>query len=203
MADNLDNGRLVKAFALACDFHALHKRKGTTIPYISHLMATAAIVMEHGGSEDAVLAALLHDAIEDAGGPTARQLIARELGEGVAQIVSGCSDTDTTDSAGNKPPWKQRKTKYIEHVRAERDVCTRLVSAADKLHNARSLLSDYRTHGEHLWSRFNAPRKDILWYYEELIDAFRRTQTAPALVNELERVIGALREESEPSKASS
>lgn len=185
--------RLARGFTLACRFHADQKRKGTAIPYISHLMGTAAIVMEHGGSEDEVLAALLHDAIEDAGGPKAREIISHELGEGVAKIVDGCSDTDQAE----KPAWRLRKEAYIAHLRNEPEASIRLVSAADKLHNARAILADYRKHGEALWGRFKGGRDGTLWYYESMVKVFRETGTAPALVDELDRVVASLKTEIE------
>src|SRR5829696_6570189 len=124
-------------------------RKGTNIPYVTHLLAVAAIVGENGGTEDEVIAALLHDAVEDQGGAATRDEIRRRFGDSVTTIVEGTSDTDVVP----KPPWRERKQSYINHV-GEAPRSVRLVSAADKLHNARSILVDLRAEGEAAWRRF-------------------------------------------------
>lgn len=160
--------RFDDAFVLASGLHRDQKRKGTQTPYVSHLMAVASIALEHGADEDEAIAALLHDAVEDQGGPATLQLIRQRFGDNVAHIVHACSDTDETP----KPPWRERKERYIAHAR-EACASVRLVSTADKLHNARAILADYRTHGAGLWSRFNAGgRDDVLWYYRSLVTAF-------------------------------
>jgi GTP pyrophosphokinase len=161
--------RLVRAFDYACLLHATQKRKGTEVPYISHLMGVAAIALEHGASEDEAIAALLHDAAEDAGGAPVIEEIRARFGGAVADIVAGCSDTFEIP----KPAWRERKEAYIRHLEgASRSVL--LVSAADKLHNVRSLTSDYRAVGEALWARFTGGREGTLWYYRALADAFLR-----------------------------
>ena len=142
--------RFEDALRYAARTHARQWRKGTTIPYITHLLAVAAIVGEHGGTETEVIAALLHDAVEDQGGAPRLQEIRERFGDEVAAIVQECSDTDRTP----KPPWRERKEAYIEHL-AGAAPSARLVSAADKLHNARAILADYRERGDALWSRFN------------------------------------------------
>ncbi len=134
------------AFAYASRLHARQKRKGTKIPYVAHLLAVTAIVLEYGGGEDEAIAALLHDAVEDQGGPATRTEILGRFGKRVVAIVDGCTDTDTEP----KPPWRQRKEAYVAHV-GDASPSVRLVSAADKLHNARSILADYRLLGEALW----------------------------------------------------
>ena len=134
--------RYGKALAYAAEKHAGQKRKGTRIPYISHPLAVASLVLEHGGGEDEVIAALLHDVAEDYGGQEALDEIREKFGMGVAAIVEGC--TDTLESP--KPKWRPRKEAYVEHLRgAHRSV--RLVATADKLHNARAILRDYRSDG--------------------------------------------------------
>jgi (p)ppGpp synthase/HD superfamily hydrolase len=159
-------------------------RKGTNIPYVTHLLAVAAIVGENGGTEDEVIAALLHDAIEDQGGATAREEIRRRFGDAVVSIVDGTSDTDVVP----KPPWSERKRNYVAHLRdASRSVL--LVSAADKLHNARSILKDLRAEGEAAWLRFNAGREDQIWYYKALVDAFREAGGLENLVEELDEIV--------------
>ncbi len=159
--------RFDEALAYAARLHGKQIRKGSGVPYISHLLGVCALVLEFGGDEDQAIAALLHDAIEDQGGDATRQEIRRRFGERVAAIVDGCSDTDTLP----KPPWKPRKEAYIARLRqAPADV--RLVSAADKVHNARTLTADYRQQGENLWSRFRGGKEGTLWYFRELVRVF-------------------------------
>ena len=188
--------RFNDALVFAAKLHGSQKRKGTQTPYISHLMAVASIVLEHGGSEDEAIAGLLHDAVEDQGvtypgGVEAlRQEIASRFGSNVLAIVDACSDTDQIP----KPPWQKRKEAYIEHLK-DADTSTLLVSCADKVHNARAILTDYLAHGEQVWDRFTGKREGTLWYYRALFDAFAgRSETPPSIVAELERVVGALRQ---------
>ena len=180
--------RLGEAFLYASQLHSGQKRKGTDIPYISHPLAVASIVLENGGDENEAIAALLHDAVEDAGGPPTREEIRRRFGERVAEIVDGCTDTDESP----KPPWRKRKEAYIAHVRRA-DHSVVLVSAADKLHNARAILEDYRSLGDELWARFNGGKDGTLWYYCSLIEAFQTTGKAPSrLVEQLDRVVSEI-----------
>ena len=179
-------GRIKEAFAEACDLHGLQLRKGTKIPYISHLMAVAAMVLENGGDADEAVAALLHDAAEDQGGKETLERIRQRFGDRVAEIVDGCTDTYEDE----KPPWRPRKEAFLERLaRASHSV--RLVAAADKLHNARSVLADYREIGEDLWKRFNAPREDQLWYHRAATETLKKAGTSP-LVEELDRVVREL-----------
>jgi GTP pyrophosphokinase len=178
--------RFEDALIYATRLHAAQVRKATAVPYVAHLLGVAAIVLENGGDEDEAIAALLHDAVEDQGGAATREEIRRRFGERVTAIVDGCTDTDVTP----KPPWRARKEAYIAHVRhADRSV--RLVSAADKLYNVRSLARDYRQLGEELWARFNGGRDGTLWYYRGLVDAFRAAGSTP-LVEELARTVDEL-----------
>jgi (p)ppGpp synthase/HD superfamily hydrolase len=178
--------RFTDALTYAATLHGTQTRKGVPVPYISHLMAVSAIVLEHGGNEDEAIAALLHDAIEDQGGDEARQEIIRRFGETVAAIVDGCTDAETIP----KPPWEERKRAYVAHI-AGAGPSIRLVSAADKLHNARAILADYRQLGEALWDRFTGGRDGTLWYYRALANAFREGDHSP-LVEELERTVSEL-----------
>jgi len=194
--------RFDDALVYASQLHRRQVRKGGAIPYVSHLLAVASIVLEHGGTEDEAIAALLHDAIEDAGGDVARQDIRKRFGDEVVAIVDGCTDAETIP----KPPWRQRKEAYIAHlVGAGRSI--RLVSAADKLHNARAILLDYLEHGESLWPRFNGGRDGTLWYYRALADEFRSVgesrlvRELNATVTELEWWAGALPSMDEPVSA--
>ena len=178
--------RFEEALLYATRLHADQTRKGSAIPYISHLMAVAALTLEYGGGEDEAIAALLHDAIEDQGGAAARAEILRRFGARITEIVDGCTDTDESP----KPPWRARKQKYIAHLRAaSRSV--RLVSACDKLHNARSLAKDYRHCGESLWTRFSGGREGTLWYYRAIVKALRSVEITP-LVEELDRAVTEL-----------
>jgi (p)ppGpp synthase/HD superfamily hydrolase len=171
-ADYLD------ALDFAIRTHAAQTRKGTDIPYISHLLAVSAIVLEFGGSEDQAIAALLHDAVEDGGGQNTRLEIAERVGEEVAQIVDGCSD-DSPAPGEPKRPWMERKTRHLEHI-AHASPSVRFVTAADKLHNARALVSDLRSEGSRLWDRFNARPDQILWYYGAMVEALRDTHESEA-----------------------
>jgi (p)ppGpp synthase/HD superfamily hydrolase len=178
--------RFSSALVLACDLHRTQRRKGTQIPYVAHLLGVAAIALEHGANEDEAIAAVLHDAVEDQGGAITAQRIHEEFGAKVVDIVLACSDTDVMP----KPPWRARKEAYIAHVRSA-GPSVRLVSAADKLHNARSLVADYREVGEALWDRFTGGRDGSLWYYRSLVDAFL-SHGETRLVLELARVVTEL-----------
>lgn len=161
--------RFLRALAFAADKHSGQTRKASTIPYIAHLMGVASLVLEAGGDEDLAIAALLHDVVEDCGGAPVRNEVRRRFGSRVANIVDGCTDADVYP----KPPWRERKEKYIERLKKE-NVGTHLVSAADKLNNIRSILGDYRALGESVWLRFNGGREGTLWYYRTLRDEFLR-----------------------------
>lgn len=175
-----------RAFEYAAKIHANQVRKETGIPYVSHLIAVAGLVLENGGGEEEAIAALLHDAAEDCGGRKRLEQIERRFGPKVARIVDGCTDTYEDP----KPPWKPRKEKYLRRLPGEpRSV--RLVSTADKLHNARCMLADYRAIGEKLWKRFNAPREELLWYHRAVTDVLKKAGSNP-LVDELDRVVGEL-----------
>ena len=181
-----------EALNYAYELHNHQTRKGTDIPYISHLLAVAGLVLEHGGSEEEAIAGLLHDAIEDqaehnGGAAKLRAEIADRFGTDVLAMVEGCTDTDTQP----KPPWRARKEAYIAHIAAA-PLSVLRISCADKLHNARTLLLDYREHGEALWDRFTAGGDETLWYYQSLIDAYRSAGAPAALVEELDRTVSEL-----------
>lgn len=178
--------RFNEAFLFAAEKHASQTRKKTDVPYISHLMSVASLVLEAGGGEDEGVAALLHDVVEDCGGHPVLEEIRQRFGDRVANIVEGCTDAYTIP----KPPWKQRKLDYLEVLRrADEDV--RLVSAADKLHNVRSILADYRREGDSVWERFSGRRDGTLWYYRAVLNVLRQGK-ANRLVDELERVVTEL-----------
>ena len=178
--------RFLRAFQFAAEKHAGQLRKASTIPYIAHLMGVASIVLEAGGDEDLAIAALLHDVVEDCGGMPMLKEVRRRFGKRVAQVVDGCTDADTDP----KPPWRGRKEKYIRHLKTA-DADTRLVSAADKLNNLRSILSDYRAIGESVWSRFHGGREGTLWYYRALLDVFLRHRRN-RITRELELAVSEL-----------
>jgi GTP pyrophosphokinase len=185
--------RFTKGVDYARVLHAADVRKGTTIPYLSHVLAVASIVLEHGGTEDQAIASLLHDTGEDHGGKVRIEAIRAEFGDGVADIVEACSD-DLPADRNAKRGWWFRKTDYIDRLRSE-PLEAVLVSAADKLHNARAILSDYRRMGEVLWGRFNK-ESDQLWYYEALVSAFRKRDLEQrALIDELALVVEQLRQQ--------
>lgn len=181
--------RFVEAVRYAAEVHGTQVRKGTGVPYISHLMAVASLVLDAGGDEDQAIAALLHDAPEDQGGRARLDDIRARFGDTVARIVEACTDSWSTP----KEPWTERKQRYVEHARTLPPDELR-VSAADKVHNAWAILRDLRTHGDEVWKRFNAEPDDILWYYESLVRAFRAAGGGP-LVEELDRIVRALRRE--------
>lgn len=161
--------RFQRAFLFAAEKHKNQARKASTIPYIAHLMGVASLVLEAGGDEDLAIAALLHDVVEDCGGEPMLREVRRRFGNRVAEVVDGCTDAYEIP----KPPWRERKENYLRRLKKE-DAGTRLVSAADKLNNVRSILSDYRAIGESIWSRFNGGREGTLWYYRTLRDEFLR-----------------------------
>jgi (p)ppGpp synthase/HD superfamily hydrolase len=180
--------RFERALVFTAQKHAGQHRKGTTVPYVAHLLGVASLVLEAGGDEDLAIAALLHDVVEDCGGAPMLREIRRRFGKRVADVVDGCTDTDLDP----KPPWLQRKKDYIAHLRTA-DADTRLVSAADKLHNVRSIVAAYREIGDRVWERFHGKRDGTLWYYRALLDEFQRRKSSP-LIRELERAVIELEE---------
>ena len=192
------SSRFEDVLLYAVRVHAGDLRKGTSIPYIAHLLSVCALVLEDGGDEEQAVAALLHDALEDHPETVRREEIGKKFGPRVLSLVEGSTDTPPEYKGGKKPPWKGRKQAYIEHVRSAGADMLRL-SLADKLHNARAILADYRRMGDALWSRFHVGksepgeiRLEILWYYRSLIVAFRDAGATGYLIEELERTIADL-----------
>jgi GTP pyrophosphokinase len=179
--------RFQDALVYAAELHQNQVRKGSDTPYVAHLLGVASLVIENGGSEDEAIAALLHDAIEDQGGDPTRQEIRRRFGDVVTAIVNGCTDAEVIP----KPPWRARKEAYVAHIVESSTPSVRLVSSADKLHNARCVVADFRALGDKLWSRFNGGREGTLWYYRALCDAYRVAGGTP-LLDELERTVSEL-----------
>lgn len=181
--------RFDHAFLYAHELHAAQTRKGTTAPYLGHLMGVASIVLDDGGNEDEAIAALLHDAVEDQGGRQRLEQIRQRFGDAVARIVEDCTDSWETP----KKPWIERKRQYVEHARQLGPSSLR-VSAADKVHNAYAILRDLRSSGEAVWGRFNAAPDDVVSYYESLVRAYREAGGG-RLVDELDRIVRGIQRE--------
>ena len=162
--------RYQKALSLAFQLHHGQYRKGSGVPYIAHLLTVSALVMEHEGDEDQAIAALLHDAVEDQGGLPTLELIKRQFGVKVANIVDGCTDA----YANPKPPWKARKTAYLTKLMTADDK-TLLVSLADKVHNARTILADLNDPASSVWEKFKGGKEDTILYYQSLADIFDKS----------------------------
>jgi GTP pyrophosphokinase len=170
----------------AARLHVDQVRKGSGVPYVSHLLSVAALVLESGGDEDEAIAALLHDAVEDQGGAPVADEIRRRFGDRVADIVLGCSDTDVQP----KPPWRPRKEAHLARLQTA-SASVLLVVSADKLHNARAILGEYRRAGEDVWRRFSGGREGTLWYYRAAVELLSARAASP-LVEELTRVVAEL-----------
>jgi (p)ppGpp synthase/HD superfamily hydrolase len=180
-----------RAFQLAHDLHRCQPRKQSEVPYIAHLLAVTAMVLESGGDEDTAIAALLHDAVEDQGGQPTLDRIRREFGERVARIVYECSDADGEP----KPPWRFRKEQYLQAL-PHKSTEALLVSFADKIHNCRSIVRDLRRDGAPVWNHFEGRRDGTLWYYRELLEKFPREPYA-SLYDEFAATVCALNEVAE------
>lgn len=191
--------RFHRAMVFAAELHSSQVKKGGhNIPYISHLLGVTSLVIEAGGDEDMAIGALLHDAVEDQGGRPTLERIRADYGERVAHIVEGCTDSEIEP----KPPWMERKQAYVRHVREHADSEVTLVSVADKLHNVRAILADFREIGEPVFERFKGRKDGTLWYYRAMVDAFREAMLRNGftryvrgnqrLLDQLERDVTAL-----------
>lgn len=178
-------GTLSAAFSLAWELHHAQTRKGVKTPYITHLMSAAALVGEHGGTEAQMAAALLHDAVEDQGGARTLARIRAQFGDVIAGYVAACTDTDEQP----KPPWRPRKQRFLEAL-AKMPGEVKLIVAADKLHNAQSIVADVCETGQGVWGRFTGGREGTVWYYQELVKALGENWENPIL----ERLRGAVSE---------
>ena len=189
--------KFTDALRLAHRYHADQWRKGTGIPYFSHLLQVAGLVIEAGGDEDQAIAGLLHDAVEDAEdrseAEARRKEIRAEFGARVVDLVDGCTDGNPDEK--EEMDWIDRKLRYVGHVEVEADEDVLLISVADKLHNARAILRDLRAEGPGLWSRFSGKKLGSLWYYRSLVDAYRARGLA-TYVGELDEVVTAIERES-------
>jgi (p)ppGpp synthase/HD superfamily hydrolase len=188
--------RFDRALLYATHVHGGQVRKGTSTPYVAHLLAVAATVLEYGGDEDLAIAALLHDSVEDQGGKARLEDVRNRLGDRVARVVGACSDSLADTGKGErKADWDERKKAYIAHLRTSDEDILR-VSLADKVHNARAILRDLRKYdvGKSVWERFSQPKERSLWYYRSLAEAF--CERLPGqLSNELQEIVSVLEAE--------
>ncbi len=183
--------RFLAAVALAAELHDGQVRKGTGVPYLAHPLGVASLVLEAGGDEDEAIAGLLHDTVEDQGGLRTLERIRTQFGERVADIVLACSDSTVEDPSA-KAEWQARKRAHLAHL-GTLDASAALVLCADKLHNARSVVRDYRAQGDALWARFKGGREGTLWYYAASLRELRANPAAPAgLLDELDEAVAAL-----------
>ena len=185
--------RFIDALEFAAEKHRRQNRKGTTVPYVSHLLSVAGLVLESGGGEDLAIAGLLHDAVEDAKDMTGEQMsdcIRSEFGDRVADIVDGCSDAKSSPG-GSKPPWKSRKKAYIKHL-SSASIDVLRVSIADKVHNARSIATDQDRFGAVVWDRFTSTSEESRWYYTSLRDIYKERINDSYLIKELDIAIARI-----------
>jgi len=178
--------RFHEALGYASRLHARQLRKSSGVPYVAHLLGTAALVLDYGGDEDEAIAALLHDAVEDQGGAPTLAEIRRRYGDRVASIVEACSDTDQIP----KPPWRERKEHHLAAL-GKAPPSVLLVTAADKLHNARTVVEALRVQGESVWDRFRGGRDGSLWYYRAASRLLNEALPGP-ISAELERTVELL-----------
>jgi (p)ppGpp synthase/HD superfamily hydrolase len=184
MSDVL-GARFRDALTFAFDLHRTQERKGSGVPYIAHLLGVASLVIEYGGDEDQAIGGLLHDAAEDQGGQATLDAIRARFGDRVADIVAGCSDTIEVP----KPPWRERKERYLAHLRSA-SPSVQLVSACDKLYNARTIAADLERGLVDVWARFTGGRDGSIWYYRSLASEF--VALGSPVARELERVVDAI-----------
>jgi (p)ppGpp synthase/HD superfamily hydrolase len=178
--------KFAEALVYATRLHAHQTRKISGVPYVSHLLSVTALVLEAGGTEEEAIAALLHDAIEDQGGSQTREEIRQKFGDKVVAIIDGCTECDIYP----KPPWQERKKRYLHNLR-HASPSIRRVSLADKLDNARSLLADSRQYGNSIWNEFKAGKEGTLWFYQELLRVYRENGS-DLMTEEFARVIEEL-----------
>jgi (p)ppGpp synthase/HD superfamily hydrolase len=195
---DLISPRLASAIDLVVKVHGRDARKQSPVPVLAHLLSVCALVQQDGGDEDEAIAALLHDSLEDKPELITARDIEAQFGSRVLQIVRVSTDTPEDYAGGEKPPWRHRKEAYLAHVRRT-DPSLLRVTVADKVDNLRALLADYARIGESLWSRFNAPMLDQLWYYRSAGVAYRETGFTSPLLTELEKLVDSLAKATAPS----
>jgi len=185
-----DNDRFVQALQVAARAHAGQTRKGSSIPYLSHPLQVAGLVLEYGGTLDQAIAGLLHDTLEDSADITFADL-KDQFGDDVAQMVQDCTDTQPDETPDNKRPWRERKQRFIAHL-ASVSAASALVCACDKLHNLGSLVADLRSHGTGYLDRFSAGPQEQLWYFRSVLDTLAPKLPA-ALSRELQLRLASFR----------
>lgn len=190
--DTTESPRLTDRFEAALVYaHRKHQRqlrKTTSVPYVSHVLQVAGLVIEHGGTEDQSIAALLHDVIEDQGGAGVKDEIERLFGAEVLRIVAACTDAETKP----KPPWRDRKERHLEELKTA-DAAVLLVSTADKIHNGRSIIADHAVEGERVWDRFNGGKDGTGWYYFEFRNVVRN-RIPEKIYSELNQIVRRIKE---------
>ena len=183
--------RLYQALELAFRLHGRDARKSSQVPVLAHLLSVCGLVLYDGGDEDEAIAALLHDTLEDKPGEISRAELAQRFGNRVLTLIETATDTPPDFAGGAKPPWRQRKEAYLQHVRQSAPALLR-VTIADKIDNVRALLADHRREGDQLWRRFNAGKADQLWYYQSVVEACEAAGANGPLFDELRRLVGEL-----------
>jgi (p)ppGpp synthase/HD superfamily hydrolase len=183
--------RMVEALELAIKLHGKDTRKKCKVPYLAHLLNVCALVIQDGGNEGEAVAALLHDTLEDKPELTSEAEIRAQFGGKVADIVRLSSDTPVDFKGGVKPPWRERKEAYLERVSGEKPVLLR-VTVADKIDNARAIIFDHRHVGNRIWKRFNAGKKDQIWYYSAALDTYRKAGFKGPMLDEFEQLVNEL-----------
>ena len=185
--------RFVEAVAWVTELHADQGRKGRPdVPYVSHLLAVAALTLEDGGGEDDAIVALCHDTVEDQGGLATLQEVRRRFGDEVAEAVDLLSDSHGCHD-GEKEPWAERKARLLAQLASPGVPATVLrVAAADKLHNARSIVAALESQGHAVWGRFRAPPGDLVWFYQAVADLLADRFPTSTNVPELQRICADL-----------
>ncbi len=176
------------AIFYAAEAHRKQVRKGSGVPYVSHLLQVAGLALEHGADEQVAIGALLHDVVEDT--PASPEEIEQRFGKRVRDIVEGCSDT--LDKETEDRSWRERKETYLAHLCESASADVLLVSCCDKLHNSRSILSDLKEQGDAIWGIFKGGREGTLWYYRALVEAYRKVDAPLRLVRELDEVVSEI-----------
>ncbi len=183
--------RFEDALELAFRLHGHSTRKGSRVPTMAHLLGVCALVQQDGGSEDEAIAALLHDALEDAPEHITRDDLRERFGERVLAIVDASTDTPRDYHGGSKPPWRERKETYLAHARSADPALLR-VTIADKIDNLRAMIRDYRREGKRIWWRFHAGRDEQLWYFASCVDAYTAAGCEGPLMDELRCLLDEL-----------
>lgn len=183
--------RLFEAVQLAFDLFGRDARKSSDVPVLSHLLAVCSIVQFDGGDEDEAIAALLHDTLEDKPEFITRDDLRKRFGDRVVKIIEISTDTPDDYMGGVKPPWRERKTAYLDHARQTPPELLR-VTIADKIDNARAILSEYQRVGDRIWEKFNAGKEDQVWYYNQSVHAYDEAGCSGPLMEELRRLVNSL-----------